>query len=146
MKWIIWKGDSAFVPDMDTVFFDREKEEFSSLAKESEIPEAYLGGWDLDPRLVKKCFQEERKCQCGKIFKGVKSLTCSNCRSLKGVRGRRLNGLALKGALMCHVCPDCGKTRWKTKEKGRAYECRGCGYLKIEEQEIRREENDSESH
>lgn len=28
-----------------------------------------------------------------------------------------------------YICPNCGKDRWKTKESGKAYICRECGYV-----------------
>lgn len=28
-----------------------------------------------------------------------------------------------------YVCPKCGQSRWKTKKKGKEYQCRKCGYI-----------------
>ena len=28
-------------------------------------------------------------------------------------------------------CEKCGLNRWKTKEKGKKYECRNCGNIRI---------------
>lgn len=29
-------------------------------------------------------------------------------------------------------CEKCNKNRWKTKAKGKQWQCRGCGYLREE--------------
>ena len=37
----------------------------------------------------------------------------------------------LKGGVMeNNICPKCGYSRWKTKVKGKEYQCRKCGYIK----------------
>ena len=37
----------------------------------------------------------------------------------------------LKGGMMeDNICPKCGYSRWKTKVKGKEYQCRKCGYIK----------------
>ena len=38
-----------------------------------------------------------------------------------------------KGGVMSnHICPKCGKSKWKTKEKGKRWQCRNCGFIKEE--------------
>ena len=34
---------------------------------------------------------------------------------------------------MEYICPKCKYNRWKTKIKGKKYQCRKCGYIKIKE-------------
>ncbi len=31
---------------------------------------------------------------------------------------------------MKHICPKCQYDRWKTKVKGKKYQCRRCGFIK----------------
>lgn len=37
-----------------------------------------------------------------------------------------------------YICPKCNKTRWRTKIKGKKWQCRNCGYMTGEKKEVPR--------